>query len=101
MQVDFPKGFSLDASHPIDKEIDSSDEVRVYELKEVPTMGVVRHLGSYEQLGEAYAARNPHWMRCRRGRTGVPEWPLDDTEGRTGVLRRQCGEPLDTPFPRA
>jgi effector-binding domain-containing protein len=65
--------FELEYAVPIRNDIESSDTVRVYELKETPLMGVVRHHGSYEQLDEAYAA--------------LATWLDQNGYTRTGLLR--------------
>jgi effector-binding domain-containing protein len=48
--------FTLEWMIPIAGPISESDQVRAYTLPEVPEMGVVRHIGEYEQLGEAFTA---------------------------------------------
>jgi effector-binding domain-containing protein len=48
--------FSLEWMIPITGPISETDQIRAYTLPEVPEMGVVRHIGEYERLGEAYLA---------------------------------------------
>jgi effector-binding domain-containing protein len=48
--------FTLEWMIPIAGPISESDQIRAYTLPEVPEMGVVRHVGEYEQLGEAFNA---------------------------------------------
>jgi effector-binding domain-containing protein len=48
--------FTLEWMIPILGEVSETDQVRMYTLPAIPEMGVVRHVGDYEQLGEAYLA---------------------------------------------
>jgi effector-binding domain-containing protein len=56
--------FTLEWLIPIEDEVAETDQVRVYTLPAVPEMGVVRHVGDYEQLGEAYATLNA-WLETQ------------------------------------
>ena len=48
--------FTLEWMIPIEGNVTSTDEIKVYTLPPIPQMGVVRHVGSYEHLDDAYAA---------------------------------------------
>jgi effector-binding domain-containing protein len=48
--------FTLEWMIPITGPISETDQIRMYTLPEVPEMGVVRHVGEYEHLGEAFNA---------------------------------------------
>jgi effector-binding domain-containing protein len=48
--------FSLQWMIPITGEVSDTAQIRIYTLPAVPEMGVVRHVGDYEQLGEAFKA---------------------------------------------
>jgi effector-binding domain-containing protein len=48
--------FTLEWMIPITGEVSETDQIRTYTLPAILEMGVVRHIGDYEQLGEAYAA---------------------------------------------
>jgi DNA-binding transcriptional MerR regulator len=50
------ESFSLEWIIPVEGEVAATPEIQVYTLPAIPEMGVVRHVGDYEQLGEAYAA---------------------------------------------
>ena len=50
------QSFTLEWMIPIAGPISATDQIRAYMLPEVPEMGVVRHIGEYEQLGEAFKA---------------------------------------------
>jgi effector-binding domain-containing protein len=50
------QAFTLEWMIPIAGPISETDQIRAYTLPEVPEMGVVRHVGDYKQLGEAFKA---------------------------------------------
>jgi effector-binding domain-containing protein len=50
------EAFSLEWMIPITGEVSETDQIRTYTLPAIPEMGVVRHVGDYEQLGQAFKA---------------------------------------------
>jgi effector-binding domain-containing protein len=50
------QAFTLEWMIPIAGQVSETDQIRAYTLPEVHEMGVVRHIGDYEQLGEAFKA---------------------------------------------
>jgi DNA-binding transcriptional MerR regulator len=67
------ESFTLEWLIPIEGDVSDTNEIRAYTLPAIPEMGVVRHVGDYEQLGEAYAA--------------LAAWLEDHGYERTGNLR--------------
>jgi effector-binding domain-containing protein len=56
--------FALEWMIPITGPISETDQIRMYTLPKVPEMGVIRHVGEYEQLGEAFNALI-NWLEVR------------------------------------